>query len=85
MRLLRPARRGEAERAGARLFRPLRQLIESVNATCKGQLDLDQHGGHTPAGGWVRVLPPVLALTTVIWHHHKTGQPTLRSLVADDH
>jgi hypothetical protein len=31
LRLLRPARKGEAERAGAYLFRPLRQLIESVN------------------------------------------------------
>jgi hypothetical protein len=85
VRLLRPARKGEAERAGARLFRPLRQLIESVNATFKGQLDLEQHGGHTPAGVWVRVLQRILALTTVIWHNHKTGQPTLRSLVADDH
>ena len=85
VRLLRPARKGEAERAGARLFGPLRQLIESVNATFKGQLDLEQHGGHTPAGVWVRVLQRILALTTVIWHNHKTGQPTLRSLVAYDH
>jgi hypothetical protein len=53
VRLLRPARTGEAERAGARLFRPLRQLIESVNQTFKGQLDLEQHGGHTPGGVWV--------------------------------
>jgi hypothetical protein len=29
VRLLRPARKGEAERPGARLFKPLRQLIES--------------------------------------------------------
>ena len=50
LRLLRPARKGEAERAGAHLFRPLRQLIESVNQTFKGQLDLERHGGHTPSG-----------------------------------
>jgi hypothetical protein len=50
LRLLRPARKGEPERAGARLFRPLRQLIESVNQTFKGQLDLERHGGHTPIG-----------------------------------
>jgi hypothetical protein len=35
VRLLRPARKGEPERAGAHLFKPLRQLIESVNATFK--------------------------------------------------
>jgi hypothetical protein len=85
VRLLRPARKGEAERAGARLFKPLRQLIESINNTFKGQLDLEQHGGHTPAGVWVRVLQRILALTAAIWHNHHTGQPTLRSLIAYDH
>ena len=42
VRLLRPARKGEPERPGACLFKPLRQLIESVNHTFKGQLDLEQ-------------------------------------------
>ena len=32
------------------LFRPLRQLVESVNQTFKGQLDLERHGGRTPVG-----------------------------------
>ena len=85
VRLLRPTRKREPPRPGARLFKPLRQLIESVNATFKGQLDLERHGGHTSAGVWVRVLQRVLALTAAIWHNHKTGQPTLRSLVAYDH
>jgi hypothetical protein len=85
VRLLLPARKGEPGRAGQRLFKPLRQLIESVNHTFKGQLDLERHGGHTPGGVWVRVLQRVLALTAAIWHNHKTGQPTLRSLVAYDH
>jgi hypothetical protein len=85
VRLLRPARKGEAERAGARLFKPLRQLIESVNQTFKGQLDLERHGGHTPGGVWVRVLQRILALTAAIWHNHTTGQPILRSLIAYDH
>jgi Transposase DDE domain len=85
VRLLRPARKGEPGRAGQRLFTPLRQLIESVNDTFKGQLDLEQHGGHTPGGVWARVLQRILALTAAIWHNHKTGQPTLRSLVAYDH
>ena len=83
--LLRPARKGEAERPGARLFKPLRQLIESVNQTFKGQLDLGRHGGRTGIGVAVRVLQRVLALTAVIWHNDKTGQPTPRSLVAYDH
>jgi len=85
LRLLRPARTGEDERAGGYLFRPLRQLIESVNQTFKGQLDLERHGGRTPVGVAVRVLQRVLALTAAIWHNDKTGQATLRSLVAYDH
>jgi hypothetical protein len=85
VRLLRPARKGEPEPAGGRLFKPPRQLIESVNDTFKGQLDLEHHGGHTPAGVWVRVLQRILALTAAIWHNHHSGQPTLRSLVAYDH
>jgi hypothetical protein len=85
VRLLRPARKAEPEPAGVGLFKPLRQLIESVNDTFKGQLDLEQHGGHTPGGVWVRVLQRILALTAAIWHNHTTGQPTLRSLVAYDH
>ncbi|HEX3963980.1 MAG TPA: transposase, partial [Trebonia sp.] len=47
--LLRPARKGEPERAGSQFFKPLRQVTESVNDTFKGQLDLERHGGHTPA------------------------------------
>jgi Transposase DDE domain len=85
VRLLRPARKGEPEPADAHLFKPLRQLIESVNQTFKGQLDLERHGGRTPDGVAVRVLQRVLALAAAIWHNHKTGQTTLRSLVAYDH
>jgi hypothetical protein len=84
-RLLRPARKGEPQRAGTGLFRPLRQVIESVNETFKGQLDLERHGGHTPEGVVVRILQRILALTTAIWHNDTTGQPALRSLVAYDH
>jgi hypothetical protein len=85
LRLVRPARKGEATRAGAGLFKPLRQLIESVNQTFKGQLDLERHGGRTGVGVAVRVLQRILALTAAIWHNDKTGQATLRSLVAYDH
>lgn len=31
--LPRPARKGQAERPGARIFKPLRQIVESVNDT----------------------------------------------------
>jgi hypothetical protein len=83
--LLRRPRRGEPERPGASLFKPLRQTIESVFDTLKGQLDLELHGGHTPAGVLIRVLQRLLALTAAIWHNDHTGQPVRRSLLAYDH
>ena len=83
--MLRPARQGEPERPGTRFFRPLRQIIESVNDTFKGQLDLERHGGHTPGGVTTRVTQRILALTAAIWHNDHTGQPVMRSLIAYDH
>jgi hypothetical protein len=83
--LLRPAYADEVPRPGQALFRPLRQLIESVNDTLKGQLDLERHGGRTIEGVTVRVLQRLLALTAALWHNHSTGQPVLRSLLAYDH
>jgi hypothetical protein len=83
--LLRPARQGEPARPGTRFFRPLRQIIESVNDTFKGQPGLERHGGHTPSGVMARVLQRILALTAAIWHNDHTGQPVKRSLVAYDH
>ena len=85
LQLLRPVRKGEAKRAGQHLFKPLRQVIESVNWTLKGQLDLERHGGKTPEGILARVLTRVLALTAAIWHNDKTAQPVKRSLTAFDH
>jgi hypothetical protein len=73
--LLRPARKGEPARPGTQFFKPLRQTIESVNDTFKGQLDLEHHGGHTPAGVMVKVLQRILALTTAIWHNDRASQP----------
>ena len=60
--LLRPARKGEPARAGARFFRPLSQTIESIFDTAKGQLDLEGHGGHTITGVAVRVHQGAVAL-----------------------
>jgi Transposase DDE domain len=66
VRLLRPARVKEHTRPGAHFLKPLRQVIESINDTFKGRLDLERHGGHTPTGVWVRTLQRVLALTAAI-------------------
>ncbi|MEU1090099.1 hypothetical protein ABZ401_25320 [Streptomyces sp. NPDC005892] len=63
----------------------MRQLIESVNDTLKGQLDLEQHGGRTFERLAFRVAPRILALAAAIWHSHRTGQPVIRSLIAYDH
>jgi cytochrome b len=77
VQLLRPARKGENERPGARLSKPLRrQVIESINDTFKGQLDLEQHGGHNPAGVIVRIWQRVLAVTAAIWHNDKSAHPS---------
>lgn len=83
--LLRPARKGEKPRAGQRFFKPLRQVIESVNATFKGQLDLERHGGKTIAGVCARIAQRVLALTAAIWHNDRLGLAIKRSLTAYDH
>ncbi|MFC5755001.1 IS982 family transposase [Actinomadura rugatobispora] len=83
--LLRPARKGEPERPTVHLFKPLRQTIESINQTLKGHLDLERHGGRTPAGVAVRIAVRVLALTAAIWHNDHTGQQVKRSLTAFDH
>ena len=83
--LLRPARKGEPERPGRQFFKPLRQIIESVNDTFKGQLDLERHGGHTTPGVIARILQRILALTAAIWHNDHASQPIMRSLIAYDH
>jgi Transposase DDE domain len=83
--LLRPARKGEPGRPGTGLFKPLRQVIESINQTFKAQLDLERHGGRTTAGVIVRVLQRILALTAAIWLNDKTAAQTHRSLTAYDH
>lgn len=83
--LLRPARKGEKPRPGQRFFKPLRQIIESVNDTLKGQLDLEAHGGRTPAGVAARVAQRILALTAAIWHNYQANTLARRNLVAYDH
>ena len=83
--LLRPARKGESPRPGDRFFKPLRQIIESVNDTLKGQLDLEHHAGRTVAGVCARIAQRVLAMTAAIWHNDQLGLTIRRSLTAYDH
>ena len=83
--MLRPSRKDEITRTGEPMLKSVRQLIESVNDTLKGQLDLEQHGGRTHEGVAVRVAQRVLTMAAAIWHNHRTGQPVTRSLIAYDH
>jgi hypothetical protein len=83
--LLRPSRKREKKRFGEPMLKKVRQLIESVNDTLKGQLDLEFHGGRTCEGVAIRVAQRVLALAAAIWFNNMTGAPVTRSLVAFDH
>ena len=85
MALLRPSYRNRSPRPGEHLLKPIRQLIESVNDTLKGQLDLELHGGRSIDGVTARIGQRILALTAAIWHNRATGQPVTRSLIAYDH
>jgi Transposase DDE domain len=81
--LVRPDRRDEPHRWGSMGW--IRQRIESVNDTLKGQLGLEQHGGRTHLGVYARVAQRLLALNAVIWHNWLIDAPAKRSLVAYDH
>jgi phage tail protein X len=83
--LLRKARKGERPRPGQEFFKPLRQVIESVNATFKTQLDIERHRGKTIQGVCTRIAQRVLALTAAIWHNDRLGLTIRRSLTAYDH
>lgn len=63
---LRPDRRDEKPRFGK--LGGIRQWIESTNDTLKGQLSLEEHGGHIPAGVWARVCQRILTLAAGVWH-----------------
>jgi hypothetical protein len=85
VRLLRPNYRNRTPHPAQHLLKPVRQLIESVNDTLKGQLDLELHGGRTIDGVTARIAQRILAMTAAIWHNRATSQPTTRSLTAYDH
>jgi hypothetical protein len=79
---LRPDRRDEQPRHGT--LGGIRQWIESIINTTKGQLSLERHGGRTLAGVWARICQRVLALAVGVWHNWQTGNPG-RSFTAYDH
>ena len=81
--LLRPDRKDETYRNGN--LGGVRQWIESVNQTLKGQLDLEQHGGRTPTGVFTRIAQRLLAMAAGIWHNWNTGVTSKRSLTTYDH
>lgn len=83
--LLRPSLKREKKRYGEPMLKKVRQLIEPVNDTLKGQLDLKRHGGRTFEGAAVRVTQRMLAIAAGIWHNNLTGAAVTRSLIAYDH
>ncbi|MFE7564529.1 transposase [Kitasatospora sp. NPDC057500] len=74
VQLLRSSYRNPAPRPGEGLLESVRQLIESVNDTLKGQLGLEQHGGRTIGGVVARVGQRLPAMTCAIWHNRNTGR-----------
>jgi hypothetical protein len=72
-RFLRPDRKDERPRFGS--LGAVRQWIESVFWTCKGQLGLERHGARTLPGLAARIGLRLLALATGLWHNYEIGDP----------
>nr|WP_229371353.1 hypothetical protein [Umezawaea beigongshangensis] len=85
VRLIRPSHRNRAPRPGEPLLKSVRQLVESVDDTVKGRLNLEQHGGRTIGGVAVRIARRLLAPAAAVWHNRVTGRALTRSLTACDH
>lgn len=81
--LVRPDRKDENPRFGT--LGGIRQWVESVFDTLKGQLTLENHGGRTLAGVYSRVAARLLALAASIWHNWLIDAPAKRSITAYDH
>jgi hypothetical protein len=79
---LRPDRKDEAPRFGR--LGGIRQWIESVFDTLKGQLSLERHGAITMRGLITRIAQRLLALAAGLWHNWTTDNPG-RHLTAYDH
>jgi len=79
---LRPDRKDEQPRFGG--LGGVRQRVESIIDTIKGQLSLEHHGAHTMPGLITRIAQRLLALAAGLWHNWNTGHPG-RHLTAYDH
>ena len=79
---LRPDRKDEPRRFGG--LGGIRQWVESIVDTFKGQLSLERHGAHTMGGLITRIAQRLLALAAGLWHNWNTGNPG-RHLTAYDH
>ena len=80
--LVRPDRRDEQPRFGS--LGGVRQWIESIIETTKGQLSLEHHGARTLDGLIARISQRLLALAAGCWHNWLTGNPG-RHFTAYDH
>jgi hypothetical protein len=81
-RLLRPDRKDEPRRHGA--LGAIRQWIESVIDTLKGQLSLERHGARTMPGLMARIAARLPALAAAR-RHNQLAATCDRSLIAYDH
>ena len=79
---LRPDRKDETARFGG--LGRVRQWVESIIDTIKGQLSLERHGAHTMPGLLSRIAQRLLALAAGLWHNWNIGDPG-RHLTAYDH
>ena len=78
--LLRPSRADEPDRPNPPIGW-IRQRIESIVNSLKDQLQLERHGGRTPAGLLARVTARILALCAGINLNQRLGRPS-RELAA---
>jgi hypothetical protein len=79
---LRPDRKDEGPRLGG--LGGVRQWVESIVDTIKGQLSLERHGAHTMPGLVSRIAQRLLALAAGLWHNWNIGDPG-RHLTSYDH
>ena len=80
--LLRPDRKDERSRFGS--LGGIRQWIESIIETTKGQLSLERHGARTLPGLIARIAQRLLALAAGCWHNWLVANPG-RHFTAYDH
>jgi len=71
---LRPSRADAQARHGEPMLNKVRELIESVNGTLKGQIDLEDPG-RSCAGIAIRVAQRILAVAATIWRNHQISAP----------